>query len=72
MARCCESNPRPERVNYTVVLLLAALDREQLLRPFFSDHADESLNPSRYGFSRGWLPPAEEASIAPECVHPRN
>ena len=33
--------------------LRSGLDREQLLRPFFSDHVDESLNPSRYRFSRG-------------------
>jgi hypothetical protein len=29
--------------------------RTQLLRPFLSDHLDESLNPSRYRFSRGLI-----------------
>jgi hypothetical protein len=30
----------------------AGVDRDRLLQAFFSDHLDESLNPSRYRFSR--------------------
>jgi hypothetical protein len=32
--------------------LRAGVDRDHLLQPFFSDHLDESMNPSRYRFSR--------------------
>jgi hypothetical protein len=31
----------------------AGVDRDHLLQAFFSDHLDESMNPSRYRFSRG-------------------
>ncbi len=33
--------------------LRADVDRDHLLEPFLSNHLDESLNPSRYRFSRG-------------------
>jgi hypothetical protein len=32
--------------------LRPGIDRDRLLEPFFSNHLDESLNPSRYRFSR--------------------
>jgi hypothetical protein len=31
------------------------VDRDQLLRPFISNHLDESLNPNRYRFDRGGI-----------------
>ena len=31
----------------------SGVDREHLLQPFVSNHLDESMNPSRYRFSRG-------------------
>ncbi len=33
--------------------LRPGIDRDRLLEPFLSNHLDESLNPSRYKFSRG-------------------
>lgn len=33
--------------------LRAGVDRDRLLEPYLSNHLDESLNPSRYKFSRG-------------------
>ena len=33
--------------------LRLGIERDRLLRPFLSNHLDESLNPSRYRFSRG-------------------
>ena len=35
--------------------LRADVDPERMLMPYFSDHFNESLNPSRYKFSRGFL-----------------
>ncbi len=44
--------------------LRPGLDPDRLLEPFFSDHFDESLNPSRYRFSRGSI----RARIRDRCV----
>jgi hypothetical protein len=35
--------------------LRPGIDRDRLLEPFLSNHLDESLNPSRYRFSRGTI-----------------
>ena len=35
--------------------LRSEVDRDHLLQRFFSDHLNESMNPSRYRFGRGWI-----------------
>jgi hypothetical protein len=44
--------------------LRAGLDLDRVLEPFLSDHLDESLNPSRYAFSRGSI----RARIRDRCA----
>ena len=44
--------------------LRPGIDADHLLEPFLSDHLDESLNPSRYRFSRGSI----RAHIRVRCV----
>ncbi|HEY3440247.1 MAG TPA: hypothetical protein VGK29_05830 [Paludibaculum sp.] len=44
--------------------LRSGINPSQLLEPFFSDHLDESLNPSRYRFSRGSI----RSRVRDRCV----
>lgn len=44
--------------------LRPGIDPDRLLEPFLSNHLDESLNPSRYAFSRG----AIRARIRERCI----
>ena len=43
--------------------LRSGADPDRLLEPFLSNHLDESLNPSRYRFSRNWI----RSSIRNRC-----